>query len=84
MAETATGNLRPSEGEASDDDDDDDEVMGVMKAPPLPLLISQTVVHLPSFADVLISSLLTRPFTADPIPSVLIQTKSHHAAAAAP
>lgn len=46
--------------------------------PPSHLSISQTVVHLPPCAAVSICSLLTWPFTSDPIPTILIKTESHY------
>lgn len=52
--------------------------------PPSHLSISQTVVHLPPCAAVPICSLLTWPFTSDPIPTILIETESHYGGAPAP
>lgn len=46
--------------------------------PPSYLSIFQTVVHLPPRAAVFISTLLTWPFTSDPIPTILIRTESHY------
>lgn len=46
--------------------------------PPSHLSISQTVVHLPPCAAISICSLLTWPFTSDPIPTILIKTESHY------
>lgn len=42
------------------------------------LSISQTVIHLLPCATTSICSLLTWPFTSDPIPTVLIKTKTHY------
>lgn len=46
--------------------------------PPSHLSISQTLVHLPPCAATSICSLLTWPFTSDPIPTILIKTESHY------
>lgn len=46
--------------------------------PPSHPSISQTVVHLPPRAAISICSLLTWPFTSDPIPTILIKTESHY------
>lgn len=50
----------------------------ITSSPPSHLSISQTVVHLPPCAAAPICSLLTWPFTSDPIPTILIETKSHY------
>lgn len=46
--------------------------------PPPHLSIAQTVVHLPPCATTSICSLLTWPFTSDPMPTILIKTKTHY------
>lgn len=46
--------------------------------PPPHLSIAHTVVYLPPCATTSICSLLTWPFTSDPMPTILIKTKTHY------